>query len=84
METLEVSMARGFALNSFFILLIDGYWDNMKNQKDLFDFIGRELGVKELSDWHKFSEQVKQCLDLSFSIIGCDKTRWNLRFTTFL
>jgi hypothetical protein len=30
-----------------------GYWSVLENQKQYFDWLGKELGVNTLDDWYK-------------------------------
>lgn len=33
------------------------YWNNVENQRRFVDWVGNQLGVKEMSDWYKYTLQ---------------------------
>ena len=35
------------------------YWDDLKNQRKFMDWAGKELKIKEQSDWYKITQKVK-------------------------
>jgi hypothetical protein len=35
------------------------FWDDTKNQRKFMDWAAQELNIKEMTDWHKISYQVK-------------------------
>jgi hypothetical protein len=35
------------------------FWPVLKNQRKFLDWAGKQLGVKDFSDWYKFSQEVK-------------------------
>ena len=36
------------------------FWDDLKNQRKFMDWAGKELGIKEMSDWYKVMEKVEK------------------------
>jgi hypothetical protein len=34
------------------------FWVDMKNQRKFLDWAGKQLGIKEMSDWYKISSKV--------------------------
>jgi hypothetical protein len=36
-----------------------GYWENMKNQRLFVDWAGNRLNIKEMSDWYKVKQNVR-------------------------
>ena len=34
------------------------FWDDLRNIRKFMDFSGKELGIKEMNDWHNVSNQV--------------------------
>ena len=36
------------------------YWDKVENQRKFMDWAGKELKIKEMSDWYKISSTVKK------------------------
>ncbi len=36
-----------------------GYWNDIKNVRKFMDWAGKELNVKEMSDWYRVSYMVK-------------------------
>ena len=34
------------------------FWSDMNNQKKFMEWAGKELGIKEMSDWYKVSTNV--------------------------
>jgi hypothetical protein len=37
----------------------NNFWEDVKNQKRFLDWAGKELKIKEMSDWYKISKYVK-------------------------
>jgi hypothetical protein len=35
------------------------YWDDMKNQRKFMDWAGKELKIKEMSDWYNVTQKVE-------------------------
>jgi hypothetical protein len=35
------------------------FWDNVNNQRKFMDWAGKQLNVKEMSDWYNVSVKVK-------------------------
>ena len=35
------------------------FWDDEKNQRKFMDWVGKELKIKDMSDWYKVSYRVK-------------------------
>ena len=33
------------------------YWESLENQRKFMDWAGKELGIKEMSDWYKVSQK---------------------------
>jgi hypothetical protein len=52
-----------------FVNIPKHFWNDIKNQKSFFDWAGKQLGVKELSDWKKVSIKVLST-PLLYLIIG--------------
>ena len=42
------------------------YWDDIKNQRKFMDWAGKELGIKEKSDWFKVTYHVNKQNVVSF------------------
>ena len=42
-----------------FVRCPNSYWDDEKNQRKFMEWAGKELGIKEMSDWYKISNQVR-------------------------
>jgi hypothetical protein len=36
------------------------FWDDKNNQKKYMEWAGKQLKVKEMSDWYKLTQQVKK------------------------
>ena len=36
------------------------YWESMKNQRKFVEWAGKELKIKEMSDWYKIEFKVKK------------------------
>ena len=34
------------------------YWTDVKNQRKFMDWAGKELGIKDMSDWYKVTTRV--------------------------
>src|SRR5689334_11130136 len=57
----------------------DGFWNDIKNVRKYMDWAGKELGVKEMSDWYNISRLVKNnSLPLSLIFIGIEQTKRSL------
>ena len=35
------------------------FWDDLKNQRKFMDWAGKELGIKDMSDWYKVMQKVE-------------------------
>jgi hypothetical protein len=46
----------------------DGYWNDMKNQKQFMDWASKELKIHEMNDWYKVSYKVTLPLILKLKI----------------
>ena len=36
------------------------FWNNIENQRKYIEWAGKELNIKEMSDWYKISNEVKK------------------------
>ena len=43
---------------SKFSKVSNGFWNNINNQRELFDSIGSELGIKKLDDWYSIKSDL--------------------------
>ena len=41
-----------------FVACPQGFWDNIENQKVFIQWAGKQLKIKEMSDWYKVSQKV--------------------------
>jgi hypothetical protein len=37
------------------------YWDNVNNQRKFIEWAGKQLNIKDMSDWYKVTNKVKYC-----------------------
>ena len=40
-----------------FVSCPSNYWDDLKNQRNFMDWIGKELKINELNDWYKVTKK---------------------------
>jgi hypothetical protein len=40
------------------------FWGEVKNQRNFMDWAGKQLNVKDMSDWYKVSKKVVSCRKL--------------------
>ena len=40
------------------------YWEDVNNQRKFLDWVGKELGIKEFSDWYKVRFEVEKVWEL--------------------
>jgi hypothetical protein len=36
------------------------FWDNIENQRNFTDWAGKQLNIKEMSDWYKITQKVNK------------------------
>jgi hypothetical protein len=46
------------------------YWNSLKNQRQFMDWAGKELKVKEMSDWYKVTYKVTGYIYFQVEILG--------------
>ena len=53
------------------------FWSDMKNRRNFMDAVGKELGIKEMSDWYKITTKVCflyfQWVKISGILGNCEK-----------
>jgi hypothetical protein len=42
------------------------FWEDDKNKRQFLDWVGKQLGIKEFSDWYKVSTKVRFVFSLFF------------------
>ncbi len=48
-----------------------GYWDNVNNHKLFLEWAGKQLRIKEMSDWYKIAQKVEKFPEISEQLGFC-------------
>jgi hypothetical protein len=46
-----------------FVFCPSSFWSEVKNQRNFMDWVGKQLGINDMSDWYRVSKEVTKNQD---------------------